>query len=90
MNATIYTLKQQKAEIMRRLWAFTRQFRHWEPTAQELATFERDKRAVMAINAAIERQEAARPLTRTTIREQLEAILQQEQEAMYRSQPRRR
>jgi hypothetical protein len=91
MNKTIETLNARKAEIMARLLAFNRRFRYWEPTAQELMTFERDKRAVMAINAAIEREDAARrPLTRADIQEQIESILRQEDEAMCRSQPRRR
>lgn len=92
MNATIYTLKQQKAEIMQRLWAFNRRFIHREPTADELTTFERDKRAVMTINAAIEREDAARRrLTRADIQAAIQSLLRQEQEVMYRGgQPRRR
>jgi hypothetical protein len=66
MNRTIETLKARKAEIMARLLAFNRRFKHFEPTPDQLATFERDKQAVIAINAAIERDDAARarPLTR--------------------------
>jgi len=70
------------------LHAFNGRPTHFEPTAEEFATFERDKRAVMAINVAIERQET-RPLTRADMQAQLAAILQQEHEAMCRSQPRR-
>jgi hypothetical protein len=48
---------------------------HWEPTAEELLTFEHDKRAVMAINGAIECEDAAhRPLTRADIRAQIASI----------------
>jgi hypothetical protein len=47
--------------------------------------FERDKQAVVAINAAIEREDRARRrLTRADIQEQVEAILRQEREAVYR------
>ena len=85
MSSTIETLKARKAEIMARLLAFNRRFLHWEPTAEELLTFERDKQAVMAINAAIEREDAARrPLTRADMQAQIESILRQEQEAVRR------
>ena len=93
MNRTIETLEARKAEIMARLLAFNRRFLDWEPTAEELMTFERDKRAVMAINATIEREDAARtrrPLTRAGIREEVDAILRQEHEMMRHSLPRRR
>ena len=59
------------------LHAFNGRPTHFEPTAEEFATFERDKRAVMAINVAIERQET-RPLTRADMQAQLAAILRQE------------
>ena len=85
MSSTIETLKARKAEIMARLLAFNRRFLHWEPSAEELMTFERDKQAVMAINAAIEREDAARrPLTRADMQAQIESILRQEQEAVRR------
>ena len=85
MNKTIETLKARKAALMARLLAFNRRFLHWEPTAEELLTFERDKQAVMAINAAIEREDAARrPLTRADMQAQIESILRQEQEAVRR------
>ena len=86
MNKTIETLKARKAEIMARLLAFNRRFLHWEPTAEELLTFERDKQAVMAINAAIEREDAARrPLTRADIQAQIASILRQERDRTPRS-----
>jgi hypothetical protein len=85
MNKTIETLKARKAALMARLLAFNRRFLHWEPSAEELMTFERDKQAVMAINAAIEREDAARrPLTRADMQAQIESILRQEQEAVRR------
>jgi hypothetical protein len=91
MHKTIETLKARKAEIMARLMAFNRRFRYWEPTAEELMTFERDTQAVMAINAAIEREDAARrPLTRADMQAQIKSIMRQEQEAMCHTQPRRR
>ena len=91
MNKTIETLKARKAEIMARLLAFNRRFTYWQPTAEELATFERDKRAVIAINAAIEREDqACRRLTRADIQEQIASILRQDEEAIDRSGQRRR
>jgi hypothetical protein len=86
LNATIYTLKQQKAEIMQRLWAFNRRFKHYEPTPEELAGFDRDIRAVRALNAAIEREDAARrPLTRADIQAEIDSILRQERDSTPRS-----
>jgi hypothetical protein len=91
MTQTVQDLKARKEVLMQRLWAFNRRFRHYDPTPEELAIFERDMRAVGAINAAIQREHTPRsPLTRGDIQAQLAAILLQEQEAMYRSQPRRR
>ena len=77
----IQGLKARKEAIMYRLLAFNRRFMHHEPTEDELATFERDKQAVMAINATMEREEAprTRPLTRANIQAQLNSILREEQ-----------
>jgi hypothetical protein len=86
---TIDVLKARKAVIMQRMLAFNRRHMHCEPTPEEAKVFEADKAAVAAINAAIER-ECTRPVTRADIQEQIEAILRQEQQAVYRfRQPRR-
>jgi hypothetical protein len=91
LSSTIETLKARKAELMARLLAFNRRFVYRDPTPSELMTFELGKQAVIAINAEIEREDAARrPLTRADMRAQIDSILQQEQEATCRSQPRRR
>jgi hypothetical protein len=91
MNRIVQDLKARKEVIMQRLYAFNRRFRHYDPTLEELAVFERDKRAVMAINCAIEREDAARrPLTRADIEAEIQSILRQEQEVMYRGGQRRR
>ena len=63
---------------------------HYEPTPEESKVFEADKAAVTVINKAIEREYAARPLTRAEIQAQLDSILRQEQEVMDRSGQRRR
>jgi hypothetical protein len=71
---------------MARLMAFNRRCKHFEPTPDELATFERDKRAVAAMNAAIERENAARrPLTRADIQAEIAAIQREERERAQRS-----
>jgi len=75
---------------MQRLLAFNRRHMHREPTREETKVFEADKATVATINELIEREYASRPLMRTAIKEQFESILQQEQQATCRSQPRRR
>jgi hypothetical protein len=83
-------LRARKAVIMQRMLAFNRRHMHCEPTPKETEVFEADKAAVAMINKAIEHEYAARPITRAEIRDQLDSILGQEQEAMCRSQSRRR
>jgi hypothetical protein len=83
-------LKAREAVIMQRMLAFNRRHMHYEPTPEEAKVFEADKAAVGMINKAIERECAARPLTRADIQEEIEAILRQEQQAVYRCRQRRR
>jgi hypothetical protein len=70
---------------MQRLLAFNGRHMHREPTPGETKVFETDKATVAAINAAIEREYAARPLTRADIQAQIASILREERERAQRS-----